>query len=259
MTEHTNAVRDLRGLSVTVKAVLFALASRADQSGGAYPSFTRLLQDSGISNRTTLGKAIRAAEAAGLLRVDRRGGALSKYTLTLAGGGITIATSSEIVTGCDIVTSSEIGTSSDIGTATGYDIGTVKRPMKKPKKKPDMIVEFPDVLDNDEFRKTWQAFILNRKQLKKPATDHAQNLLLRKFAERPAQAIAALNTAIERGWSGFEWAWLENARADRWGGKRGNTDEGPTDEQRRRGKIAAQIADEWKAKRAQQEKEGIIW
>jgi len=61
----------------------------------------------------------------------------------------------------------------------------------------------------DGFDEALQGWIDSRKQLRKPATDHAVQLMLGKLSQKPGRAIAALNKCILSGWQGFEWAWMD--------------------------------------------------
>jgi hypothetical protein len=61
----------------------------------------------------------------------------------------------------------------------------------------------------DGFTDALQGWIDSRKQLRKPATDHAVQLMLGKLSQKPSRAIAALNKCILSGWQGFEWAWMD--------------------------------------------------
>jgi hypothetical protein len=64
----------------------------------------------------------------------------------------------------------------------------------------------------DGFDDALQGWIDSRKQLRKPATDHAVQLMLGKLSQQPGRAIAALNKCILSGWQGFEWAWMDGDR-----------------------------------------------
>ena len=61
----------------------------------------------------------------------------------------------------------------------------------------------------DGFTDALQGWIDSRKQLRKPATDHAVQLMLGKLSQQPGRAIAALNKCILSGWQGFEWTWMD--------------------------------------------------
>ena len=64
----------------------------------------------------------------------------------------------------------------------------------------------------DGFTDALQGWIDSRKQLRKPATDHAVQLMLGKLSQQPGRAIAALNKCILSGWQGFEWTWMDGDR-----------------------------------------------
>lgn len=70
-----------------------------------------------------------------------------------------------------------------------------------------------------DFEKEWQGFIQARKVKRKPLTDRAAELILGKLVERPGEAITALQTVIVRGWTSFEWSWLDR---DNGAGAHGN-------------------------------------
>lgn len=71
-------------------------------------------------------------------------------------------------------------------------------------------IAIPECFANVEgFISGLGAWIDNRKQLRKPATDRAIQLMVKKLAEQPIRAIGALETCICNGWQGFEWAWLD--------------------------------------------------
>lgn len=53
-------------------------------------------------------------------------------------------------------------------------------------------------------------WIASRKLMKKPATGQAIQMLVNRLSERPHQAVAALNEAIERGWITVKWHWLKD-------------------------------------------------
>jgi len=80
-------------------------------------------------------------------------------------------------------------------------------------KKASKIVEIPNSLSAiTAFDDAWARWLQSRKEMKKPATTGAQAAILRKLAERPLYAIAALEMAIAREWRGFEWEWFDSAQ-----------------------------------------------
>lgn len=60
------------------------------------------------------------------------------------------------------------------------------------------------------FCAEWDNFVEHRKAKKQPTTTRAAELLLTELAKRPKEAVAALQTAIMRGWTGFKWEWIDN-------------------------------------------------
>jgi hypothetical protein len=59
----------------------------------------------------------------------------------------------------------------------------------------------------------WTAFADHRRRKRAALTDRACDLIWRKLASRPADAVAALDMAIEAGWTGVEWDWYDRRRA----------------------------------------------
>jgi hypothetical protein len=57
-----------------------------------------------------------------------------------------------------------------------------------------------------------------RRRKRATTSGHAIGLLLAKLQRRPADAVAAIQLAVERGWQGFEWTWFDDARARASGG-----------------------------------------
>lgn len=53
------------------------------------------------------------------------------------------------------------------------------------------------------------AFIAHRKKLKKPLSERAIELTLKKLEQRPESAISALQMAMEKGWQSIEWEWFD--------------------------------------------------
>lgn len=75
-------------------------------------------------------------------------------------------------------------------------------------------IEIPDDLMLIKgFEKEWADFREHRKQLGKPMTANAQKLTLAKLATRPEDAVEMIRQAIENGWQGMEFSWLDQRRA----------------------------------------------
>jgi len=70
--------------------------------------------------------------------------------------------------------------------------------------------DIPEALKNQTgFADEWSHFLKHRKSLRKPMTARAKQILLRRLAERPSQAIHAIQTAMVRGWQSIEWDWID--------------------------------------------------
>ena len=67
-------------------------------------------------------------------------------------------------------------------------------------------MNIPPQFDTAEFRQVLVEFTNMRKKIRKPATDHAMNLILNKLimwcGKDVDKAIAILNQSIERSWQG---------------------------------------------------------
>lgn len=62
------------------------------------------------------------------------------------------------------------------------------------------------------FNETWIGFVHHRKKMKKPLTEFAIELTIKKLESRPSDSIAALQMAVEKGWQSIEWSWFDNTR-----------------------------------------------
>jgi hypothetical protein len=77
-------------------------------------------------------------------------------------------------------------------------------------KVPYIDVSIPVTLSSIEgFDKLWSDFLENRAAKKAKATPRAQELLLIKLQQNPNRAMHALETAITRNWTSFEWDWID--------------------------------------------------
>jgi len=70
------------------------------------------------------------------------------------------------------------------------------------------------LLEISGFGDAWDAFIEVRKKKRAPMTPYAARLILQKLSEQPQRAVEALDTAIQRNWTGFEWQWLNGQNGD---------------------------------------------
>jgi len=60
----------------------------------------------------------------------------------------------------------------------------------------------------------WNDWMAARKKKRILNTKSAVGLLLKKLMEHPDEAVSAIETAVERGWAGFEWSWLESRKSN---------------------------------------------
>jgi len=71
----------------------------------------------------------------------------------------------------------------------------------------------------------WQAWMATRKGKQASNAPYAIGLLVKKLAKRPEQAVEAIQTAIEAGWTGFEWEWFDSRREGGFANKSNQRDE----------------------------------
>jgi hypothetical protein len=57
--------------------------------------------------------------------------------------------------------------------------------------------------DSGAFKEAWTAWKEHRRRIRKPMTDRAQELILKKLPKDEPTAIAWINNAIEKGWQGI--------------------------------------------------------
>lgn len=67
------------------------------------------------------------------------------------------------------------------------------------------------LLELNGFQTEWEAFEEMRRKKRAPMTSYAAHLILIKLSEHPERAMSALQTAITRNWTGFEWDWLNGS------------------------------------------------
>jgi hypothetical protein len=87
------------------------------------------------------------------------------------------------------------------------------------------MADFPK-LQNPEFETAFDAWLEFRKAKKAPATDRVVHAVLSRLAERPDQAVAALDTCMVAGWTDVRWDWIDNRNSRQGGviGKGGHAD-----------------------------------
>ena len=58
----------------------------------------------------------------------------------------------------------------------------------------------------------WEAWMDTRKRKRAAIKGHAVELLLRKLKSRQGDAVSAIETVVECGWTGFEWSWYDERK-----------------------------------------------
>lgn len=71
-------------------------------------------------------------------------------------------------------------------------------------------ITIPENLRFPEFESEWGSFRDMRKRKRAPLTGRAAELILSRLSEHPDRAVVALQEAIMRNWTGFDWNWMEN-------------------------------------------------
>ena len=71
--------------------------------------------------------------------------------------------------------------------------------------------EIPKELEEvDGFNEALTAWVEFRRAKKAPATDRVMKTVLKRLAERPLEAISAIDTCITAGWTDVRWDWVDN-------------------------------------------------
>ena len=73
----------------------------------------------------------------------------------------------------------------------------------------ESLPEIPEVIRNDIFTAKWAEFVQHRRQMGKKLTPLAARNLLNRLAERPGQAVSAIDQCITRSWQAFQWEWID--------------------------------------------------
>jgi len=83
-------------------------------------------------------------------------------------------------------------------------------PPKRPTRSASVGYAVPPCFENvDGFTAALGNWIENRRALRKPATPRAIQLMIDRLAERPTEAVKALEKCVMSGWQGFEWSWID--------------------------------------------------
>ena len=76
------------------------------------------------------------------------------------------------------------------------------------KKRAEVPAELSSITD---FLPAWKDFQLHRKQIKKPMTVRAEEMILATLTKRPDKSLQAMNLSIRKGWQDINWGWFDNA------------------------------------------------
>jgi len=180
------ALNTVSGITSTQKAILIALADRANEDNQCWPSYEDICSRS-CANQKTVASALKALEQLGFIKKTRR---YSKSTLY------------------ELLISSDIGSinTTDIGSISSTDIGhkdtpnignlTINEPSKEPSKK-KRSRKTPEGVDPE----AWTNWVEYRKKFKSPATERALTLVANKLKQMSAEEQReAVDRSIECGW-----------------------------------------------------------
>ena len=85
-------------------------------------------------------------------------------------------------------------------TGVGVGVGAAAGAGAEKKQKDSVALPF----DSQEFKQSWNGFLEHRRRLRKPMTDRAQGLALKKLPhDNEAEAIRWIDNAVEKGWQGI--------------------------------------------------------
>lgn len=183
------ALNKVTNVTSTQKAVLIALADRADAQGQCFPSYQDIITRS-CASRNAVCSALAALVEKGLISKEPRFNKSTVYTLNLSGIEMNTGAS-----GIDLKT----GTGTQLKTASGIELNTltIKEPsinhqgVKHGRYKP------PEEVD----REVWKDWVAYRKKFKGPTTDRSLALVANKLKPLShAKQRECVDMAIECGW-----------------------------------------------------------
>lgn len=203
--------------------VHIALANCADsETGECWPSVAELMRKSRLEERATQ-YALRALQESGSIEVVRKGGMIAgqkratTYRVKLRGANNAPVSDRGAKTdkqGCSALHPNHQEENRNsiyprdvdlLGLGAEGVSSTILLTSKTP-------AELFPTMDGDaqtEFYNAWNDFAADRAERKCALTTRAAATLLKKLQQRPEQAALALRIAVERGWRGFEWEWIE--------------------------------------------------
>lgn len=167
------ALNTIVNITSTQKAILVALADRADVNGLCYPAYDDICRRS-CATRHAVANALRHFESMGLIKRKRRYNKSTIYQLCISAEINTTASSAEINT----------ATSAEINTASSVEIDTLT--IIEPSKEPSYRARF------SEF---WGLY---PKKVAKPAAERAFKNLTKKDQMALVDGVKGYSFAIER-------------------------------------------------------------
>jgi pyocin large subunit-like protein len=180
------ALNVVSGITSTQKAILIALADRANEDNQCWPSYEDICARS-CANQKTVASALKALEQHGFIKKTRRYSQSTLYQLL-------------ITTDIGHISSTDIGSisSTDIGHTDTPNIGnlTIKEPSKEPPKEKHSR-KVPDGVDSE----AWRNWVKYRRKFKAPTTERALTLVANKLRGVSVEEQRdAVDKAIECGW-----------------------------------------------------------
>jgi hypothetical protein len=215
--------------------VMLALADHADDSGYCYPGIERIARKCRVSSRTVQ-RHLKSLCEIGELRIERgrgvtvQGGVTNRYQITVSESGDKLTpgdkTPPEVVTKSarsgDRALTYKPSVEPSEETSGGLFSDEIVKEVAENERNLEKLFPFHslfnrhdinDLLKAIDFGKHWRAYVANRKELRKPLTERSALMILTTLAQRPHEACAAIEAAIEKGWTGIKWEWIDSAKA----------------------------------------------
>lgn len=209
------AIRAIRPIQVTLaeKAVLWALADRADDSFEAYPSIAYLMEATCLSERGVQ-KAVAGLKAAGLVVTEVGGGRhrTTLYRLTLGDKTPHHVRGNEAEPKPETPhlvqeTPHTVRETPNVVRQTPHRVHPTPQDtnlsLKEPKKEArEVVVELPSWMPAD----LWADFEAHRKSIRKPLTERAVSLSLKQLGEwrqKGHDPRTVIERTIANGWTGL--------------------------------------------------------
>jgi len=182
------ALNHVTNVTSTQKAVLIALADRADAQGRCFPSYEDIMTRS-CASRNAVSRALASLVELGLIAKEPRFNKSTIYTLSLGSTQMnTSASSTELNTGSS--TQLKTASSTQMNTLT-----TIEPPINHQREKHSRKV--PEGVDPD----VWKDWVQYRKKFKAPCTDRSLTIVANKLKEVSFyEQRECVDRAIECGW-----------------------------------------------------------